>query len=96
MHALEDEALELARRVGCVQCVLGPGGDADADGAASACEVDLPLMARYARLYPSAASPAAAGVAGVVPRTAAVVARAEAAALGTVVADAAAMGVHWM
>ncbi|KAG2498090.1 hypothetical protein HYH03_003848 [Edaphochlamys debaryana] len=91
MHALEDQASELAARVGCVACVLGDDDAAQDPAEASLCNLDMDSLEPYSRLHPAA--PWAQGPGGA---AAAAAARAAAAVVGSAVADAAAMGVHWV
>eukprot|EP00955_Chlamydomonas_euryale_P060314 357678-Chlamydomonas_euryale.AAC.4 len=135
MHALEDEASDLASKVGCVACVLGDAGRVGGAGAEDGlgprvCAADPELLSRYGQTYragswqdavaTAAATAAAAGVAAAAASRAAGSAeatgrdtfaggsaaagacaaslrdRARGAVVGGAVADAAAMGVHWL
>ena len=114
MHRLEDEASELTRRVGCVQCVLGGGGSTPVEDnkGTSACNMDPEIIEQYSRRYlpntwvdaelqyarkhlnsnmSTSASLKEPDVFSSLSRS-----RARGAMLGGAVADAAAMGVHWV
>ncbi|KAG2433550.1 hypothetical protein HYH02_012667 [Chlamydomonas schloesseri] len=97
MHKLEDEASALAAKVGCVACVLGDDA-AQKDAEPSLCNLDPNTLLPYQRLHralpwrqqqeqqPVEHQPSAALLQS----------RAVAAAVGSSLADAAAMGVHWV
>ncbi|EFJ42871.1 hypothetical protein VOLCADRAFT_97046 [Volvox carteri f. nagariensis] len=89
MHRLEDEASELAARVGCVACVLGePSQDQDQP---SLCTLDPAVLVPYEQLI---AVPPWRSLSS--PGSEALEARALGCVVGSALADAAAMGVHWV
>ncbi|GLC39730.1 hypothetical protein PLESTM_000933600 [Pleodorina starrii] len=111
MHVLEDEASQLAARVGCVACVLGEPGQQPEQ--ASLCNLDPAVLVPYQELHPvlpwpqpgvradSASEqqpqpqqqqlPPPLGVGSELLE-----ARALGCVVGSALADAAAMGVHWV
>ncbi|KXZ44235.1 hypothetical protein GPECTOR_70g465 [Gonium pectorale] len=87
MHRLEDEASALAAKVGCVACVLGEPGQSS-DDQPSLCNLDPATLLPYRSLHPARKWP---------PRDAPLLARRSVGAVeGSALADAAAMGVHWV
>ncbi|GLI69252.1 hypothetical protein VaNZ11_013830 [Volvox africanus] len=115
MHRLEDEASELAARVGCVACVLGEEGQEQP----SLCTLDPALLVPYQRLHPVLPwldrrsepqvdvktplhqplpqQPYSQPRSELLAFRASVLgARALGCVLGSALADAAAMGVHWV
>ncbi|PNH12277.1 Crystallin J1A [Tetrabaena socialis] len=106
MHRLEDEASELAATVGCVVCVLGDAPQQDASAEPSLCTTDPAVFKPYYQLQPALPWPTAATAAPTTTATvptaagglpeAALRGRAVGCVLGSALADAAAMGVHWM
>ncbi|GIL51707.1 hypothetical protein Vafri_7642 [Volvox africanus] len=118
MHRLEDEASELAARVGCVACVLGESGQ-EGQEQPSICTLDPELLVPYQRLHPVLpwldgrseppldlktllqqplqqqpySQPRSEPLA---LRASELGARALGCVLGSALADAAAMGVHWV
>ncbi|GLC50861.1 hypothetical protein PLESTB_000440000 [Pleodorina starrii] len=111
MHALEDEASQLAARVGCVACVLGEPGQ-QPEEQASLCNLDPAVLVPYQELHPVLPWPQPAARADSASEQQPqppqqqlpplgvgwelLEARALGCVVGSALADAAAMGVHWV
>lgn len=89
MHGCEDEASALAAQLGCVTCIIG-------EEAGTGCNAGNADFAAYCRLYPPLPWPGQVGDSKEQAAAAAARRRAFAAVCGSVVADAAAMGVQWV
>ncbi|KAG2442291.1 hypothetical protein HXX76_002377 [Chlamydomonas incerta] len=89
MHRLEDEATKLAEKVGCVACVLGDDA-AQQDSEPSLCNLDFDALLPYQRLHPALPWRQQQQSAALLQS------RAVAAVVGSSLADASAMGVHWV